>query len=105
MCCISFQASEKALKALLYQFDLDVADQTTSHNLRLIAEKLGHRSSPNLLNLVQELEDLGCSYYSTRYPDRLSFPRIPFNMYSRQTASQAYHISENIVEYVRRHMN
>ncbi|XP_041367717.1 sacsin-like [Gigantopelta aegis] len=104
ICFICHQAAEKALKAMLYNNDAELADQIRCHDLRSIARNLQCGSIDDLLSLVERFEALGCDYYRMRYPDRLSFPRIPFSLYSQQTASEACRHAEDIVCYAKRHM-
>jgi len=54
-----------------------------------------------LTELARQLEDLVIDSARMRYPDRMSYPRIPNDVYSRDMAVEALGIAEKIVERVR----
>ncbi|XP_041369657.1 sacsin-like [Gigantopelta aegis] len=99
ICFKSHQAAEKALKALLYNHDARRADQIRSHDLRSVARTLQVSFSHHLSDPVNQLESLVCDYNRMRYPDRLSFPQIPSDVYSRDTACNACRLAGDIVQY------
>ena len=54
-----------------------------------------------LTELARQLEDLVIDSARMRYPDRMSYPRIPNDVYSRDMAVEALGIAKKIVERVR----
>ena len=54
-----------------------------------------------LAELARQLEDLVIDSARMRYPDRMSYPRIPNDVYSRDMAVEALGIAKKIVERVR----
>ena len=54
-----------------------------------------------LTELATQLEGLVIDSTRMRYPDRMSYPRIPNDVYSRDMAVEALGIAEKIVERVR----
>ena len=89
------QAAEKALKAAQYTID---ANKTSVHNL---VENCNDLNDSELTNLARDLERLVGSSARMRYPDQVSSPKIPNEVYSVQMARQALQLSENIVMRVK----
>ena len=50
---------------------------------------------------ARELESLVGDSTRMRYPDRMSYPRIPHDVYSQGMAARAKEIAEKIVERVK----
>ena len=92
---MSLQAAEKALKAARYCKD---ADKTNVHNL---VENCYGLEDPELVQSARELESLVGDSTRMRYPDRMSYPRIPHDVYSQGMAARAKEIAEKIVERVK----
>ena len=92
---MSLQAAEKALKAARYCKD---ADKTNVHNL---VENCYDLEDPELVESARELESLVGDSTRMRYPDRMSYPQIPNDVYSQDMAERAKEIAEKIVERVK----
>ena len=92
---MSLQAAEKALKAARYCKD---ADKTNVHNL---VENCYGLEDPELVQSARELEILVGDSTRMRYPDRMSYPQIPHDVYSQGMAARAKEIAEKIVERVK----
>ena len=92
---MSLQAAEKALKAARYCKD---ADKTNVHNL---VENCYGLEDPELVQTARELESLVGDSTRMRYPDRMSYPQIPHDVYSQCMAARAKEIAEKIVERVK----
>lgn len=94
-CFKSHQAAEKALKAAQFADD---AFRTRAHSLVRIVFGLG---DSELLELARQLENLVVDSTRMRYPDRVSYPQIPNEVYSGETAETAYELARKIVDKVR----
>jgi len=93
--CFKFhQAAEKALKAARYSKD---ADKTNVHNL---VDNCYGLEDPELADLAEQLENLVGDSTCMRYPDKMSYPQIPNDVYSHDMAAKAKEIAEKIVERV-----
>ena len=92
---MSLQAAEKALKAARYCKD---ADKTNVHNL---VDNCYSLEDPELVQSARELESLVGDSTRMRYPDRMSYPQIPNDVYSKAMAERAKEIAEKIVERVK----
>ena len=68
------------------------------HNL---VENCYGLDDPELSQLARELETLVGDSTRMRYPDRMSYPKIPNDVYSRDMAARALEIAEKIVEQVK----
>ena len=68
------------------------------HNLVYNCNNLGDLE---LTQLAGHLEGLVRDSTRMRYPDRISYPQIPNDVYSRDMAMEALEIAEKIVERVR----
>ena len=93
---MSTQAAEKSLKAARYYKH---ADKTNVHNL---VENCYGLEDPELVELARELENLVGDSTRMRYPDRMSYPQIPNDVYSKDMALKAREIAEKIVDRVKR---
>ena len=96
---MSLQAAEKALKAARYCKD---ADKTNVHNL---VENCYGLEDPELVESARELESLVGDSTRMRYPDRMSYPQIPNDVYSQEMAARAKEIAEKIIERVKRKLS
>ena len=85
------QAAEKALKAAQYTID---ANKTSVHDLVDNCNDLG---DSQLTGLATDLERLVVRSARMRYPDQVSFPKIPNEVYTAQMAERALQLSENIL--------
>ena len=92
---MSLQAAEKALKAARYCKD---ADKTNVHNL---VDNCYSLEDPELVESARELESLVGDSTRMRYPDRMSYPQIPNDVYSKAMAERAKEIAEKILEQVK----
>ncbi|KAL9966859.1 hypothetical protein ACROYT_G024990 [Oculina patagonica] len=102
-CFKCHQAAEKALKAAQYTIDVD---KTRVHNL--VENSIGLRhvlSDSKLTNLARKLETLVGGSARMRYPDQVSWPKIPNEVYSARMAEQALQLSEKIVVRVKPRIN
>lgn len=90
-----FQSAEKALKAAQYADD---AFKTNVHNLMRNASRLG---DSELTKLANQLEHKVVDSTRMRYPDQVSYPQIPNDVYSMETAHEALELARSILEKVR----
>jgi len=90
-----FQSAEKALKAAQYADD---AFKTNVHNLMRNASRLG---DSELTTLANQLEHKVVDSTRMRYPDQVSYPQIPNDVYSMETAHDALELARSILEKVR----
>ena len=93
---VLLQAAEKALKAVQYSIDAD--NVTRDHNLVWLC---GGFNDSELTSLASGLEKVVVHWARLRYPDQLSFPKIPNEVYSAQKAEEALQLSENILMRVK----
>ncbi|XP_020614896.1 sacsin-like isoform X2 [Orbicella faveolata] len=96
VCFKCHQAAEKALKAVQYSIDAD--NVTRDHYL---VEKCDGLNDSELTRLASSLQRLVGGSARMRYPDQMSFPEIPNDVYSVQMAEQALQLSENILMRVK----
>lgn len=96
---MSLQAAEKALKAARYNTD---ADKTNVHNL---VQNCYDLDDTELVGLARQLESLVGDSTRMRYPDRMSYPQIPNDVYSHDMAETAREIAEKIVERVKERLS
>ncbi|KAK3727489.1 hypothetical protein QZH41_006426 [Actinostola sp. cb2023] len=94
-CFKCHQSAEKALKAAQYSRD---ADKSSTHNLSGIAIRLGNSELSSLAHSVECL--LGDST-RMRYPDRVQYPNIPHDIYTRDMAAQAVERAREILNVVK----
>ena len=85
----------RSLKAARYCKD---ADKTNVHNL---VENCYGLEDPELVQSARELESLVGDSTRMRYPDRMSYPQIPNDVYSKAMAERAKEIAEKILEQVK----
>ncbi|KAJ7380186.1 hypothetical protein OS493_010897 [Desmophyllum pertusum] len=94
-CFKCHQAAEKALKAAQYSVD---AYKTNVHNLVQNSLKL---DDSQLTTLSSQLESHLGDSTRMRYPDQVSFPQIPSDIYSREMAQDALELATMILDKVR----
>ena len=90
-----FQSAEKALKAAQYAKD---AFKTNVHNRMRNASRLG---DSELTRLANQLERREVDSTRMRYPDQVSHPQIPNDVYSMEIAHEALELAKSILERVR----
>ena len=96
----SFQAAEKALKAV--QYNVDANQKTNDHNL--VLNCCGFDDA-ELKDLATQLERLVINSVHMRYPDTMSYPKIPHDVYTALHAEEAFRIATKILERVRVKLN
>ena len=96
----SFQAAEKALKAV--QYNVDANQKTNDHNLYHNCSGFGDAV---LSDLAVQLELLVINSAHMRYPDTMSYPKIPHDVYTAAQAEGAFRIATKILERVRVKLN
>lgn len=79
------------------QYDVD-ASKTNVHNLVQNCDSL---DDPELTQLATELESLVGDSTRMRYPDRMSYPQIPNDVYKAEKAREALEIARKVVERVK----
>ncbi|KAK3735703.1 hypothetical protein QZH41_001319 [Actinostola sp. cb2023] len=94
-CFKCHQSAEKALKAAQYSRD---ADRSSTHNLSGIASSLGNSE---LISLAHSMECLLGDSTRMRYPDRVRYPKIPHDIYTRDMATQALKLARKIINVVK----
>lgn len=97
-CFAAHQAAEKALKAL----HLKRNQIAWGHSVRLLLEQLelGEEIPENLLEAARILDK---HYIGPRYPN--AHPAgAPFELYTRREALEAVRFAEEILDYVRAHL-
>ncbi|XP_067666364.1 sacsin-like isoform X2 [Haliotis asinina] len=97
ICFMGQQAAEKAIKSMLYNKDSREADAMRTHDLSSLSSGLGN---PSLTRLAFQLQSVIQDFNRLRYPDRLAYPRIPADVYTRADASQACELAGSIVRLV-----
>jgi HEPN domain-containing protein len=96
-CFLAEQASQKALKAVLY---LDGARFINIHSIReLLNEAL--KKHGEFLELVEAGTKLDQYYLSTRYPDAVPEPAVPSEIFVKSQAEEAVEIAGKIFEACR----
>ncbi|KAK6186977.1 hypothetical protein SNE40_006231 [Patella caerulea] len=86
------QSAEKALKAVWYTIDAKKVNQ--AHDLNRVASGLPY---PDLVQLAEELQSTIGEYTGMRYPDAVSYPRIPHDAYNRTDSNQACTLARQIM--------
>ena len=93
---MSFQAAEKALKAM--QYNVDANKKTKDHNL---FQNCCDFDDHELTQLAGQLEGLVVNSAHMRYPDAMSYPKIPNDVYTVQKAEKALDLARDILERVK----
>ncbi|XP_064634737.1 sacsin-like [Lineus longissimus] len=86
------QAAEKSLKAVYYMQD---SEQFKHHDLRMHAEILDDR---DLLQLADAIAGELGDGMMLRYPDRLSYPKIPHDLYEKDTCMRIHAITKSLLQ-------
>ncbi|KAK6178774.1 hypothetical protein SNE40_011284 [Patella caerulea] len=86
------QAGEKALKAVWYTIDGNKV--THAHNVYQVACGLPY---DNLKTLALELQNMIGDHTRMRYPDTLSYPQIPNDVYNKDHSQRGCEIARKIV--------
>ncbi|XP_068670657.1 sacsin-like isoform X3 [Montipora foliosa] len=94
VCFKCHQAAEKAIKAARFEKG---AEKVNVHNL---VENCSDLADTELTDLARQLENLVGDSTRMRYPDRMSYPRIPNDVYSRSMANKAQEIAARTVTHV-----
>ena len=93
---MSFQAAEKALKAM--QYNVDANQKTNDHNL---CQNCCDFDDHELTQLAGQLEGLVVNSAHMRYPDTMSYPKIPNDVYTAEKAEKALDLARDILERVK----
>ncbi|XP_053402672.1 sacsin-like [Mercenaria mercenaria] len=95
ICYTSHQACEKALKSARYSQDAnDVPKGGRSHNLTSLT------SDPEMKEQARMIEERLGSHARLRYPDALSRPKIPSDIFNKEDAEFSIKIARRIVAMV-----
>lgn len=96
----SQQASEKAVKALLFSCNLN----GWGHSITTLLEKYKEIKNRQISSVEKEALSLDKQYITTRYPD--SLPGIaPHKAYNKEEAQHYIKQAERIINYVEEEMN
>ncbi|KAK6165582.1 hypothetical protein SNE40_022485 [Patella caerulea] len=87
------QSAEKALKAVWYKIDANKVSQ--DHNLNRVASGLPY---PNLVQLAAELQSTIGEHTRMRYPDTVSYPKIPHDVYNESHSTPACILTRQIID-------
>ncbi|XP_073236721.1 sacsin-like [Porites lutea] len=102
LCFKCHQAAEKALKAV--QYNVDANQKTNDHNLVLNCHGFDE-SDAELKDLAAQLERLVINSVHMRYPNTMSYPNIPHDVYTAVHAEEAFRIATKILEIVQVKLN
>jgi HEPN domain-containing protein len=97
-CFLAQQASEKALKSLLYYLGARRAALLTHSLVEMIRE--GSKQVGVLTGLLERARGLDLHYIPSRYPNGLP-SGYPHQFYGRETAEQALNAAESILVVIR----
>ncbi|XP_048257393.1 sacsin-like [Haliotis rufescens] len=92
------QAAEKAIKSVWFNRNANVADGLRNHDITITSRGL---NNPQLSELASQLQCLIGDFNRMRYPDRLSFPSIPADVYTDDNARQACQVAQKILNLVK----
>lgn len=92
-CFIAQQVGEKALKSLAFRRGFDAVK---SHSIARVARELRIDGE-----IAQMATTLDLYYISARYPDALPDGMTPSEHFTRQTAEEALHFADRILQLVR----
>lgn len=90
------QAVEKAIKAVLFSKDANTFKET-SHDIKSLASLTG---DSEIIGWAREIEDIVGLHTRMRYPDALTYPSIPDDVYTTDQASRVCSIASSIVHRV-----
>ncbi|KAF0125694.1 MAG: HEPN domain-containing protein [Elusimicrobia bacterium] len=97
-CFVSEQAAQMALKAYL---TLKGERFILAHSVRKLVEKCAV-FDPALAELIEPGKILDKYYLTTRYPDVLPSPAVPWESFTEKEAGEAVAYAEKIVQLVQR---
>ena len=86
------------------QYNVDANQKTNDHNLVLNCHGFDE-SDAELKDLAAQLERLVITSVHMRYPDKMSYPKIPHDVYTAVHAEEAFRIATKILEIVRVKLN
>ncbi|XP_071082009.1 sacsin-like [Haliotis cracherodii] len=98
VCFKAHMAAEKAVISVWYNRNADKADTLRGKNLFHTEAGLNNSC---LSELVSELQNLVGDFNQMHYPDKLSCPKIPAELYTERTAGKACEIAESILDLVK----
>ena len=84
------------------QYNVDANQKTNDHNLYHNCSGFGDAV---LSHLAVQLELLVINSAHMRYPDTMSYPKIPHDVYTALHAEEAFRIATKILERVRVKLN
>ena len=89
------------------QYNVDAHQKTDDHNLVLLVRNCRgfDESEAELKDLATQLERLVINSAHMRYPDTMSYPNIPHDVYIAVHAEEAFRIATKILEIVRVKLN
>ncbi|VDI11137.1 sacsin [Mytilus galloprovincialis] len=94
ICMICYQSVEIALKAVYYRTDANKIPETKN------ISELVARLDGDLKTLVEKLATLVGKPERMIYPDKLNIPKIPSQMYSKDTATRAVEVTKTILDFI-----
>ena len=104
-CFVSQQIVEKSLKAALYHECGLTSDQLHTHDIYLLATKVNNLGRWKNHEIVRLAVDVASYYLSTRYPNALSYPKVPCNSFdgqSRDALDSATEVLRLVKEFIRK---
>ncbi|PVD34737.1 hypothetical protein C0Q70_06014 [Pomacea canaliculata] len=101
ICYHCHQAVEKAIKAVLFSKDANSFPET-SHDITLLASLTG---DSGIIGWAREIENIVGFHTRMRYPDALTYPSIPDDVYTADQASRPdrYFIHSSVEQNVAGH--
>lgn len=96
-CYFSEQAAQKALKAFMY---LHGSREVMEHSVVFLAEQCAKQDTA-FEAFIRHGQTLDPYYITTRYPDALPDPAVPFETYSVAQADEGIRLAGEIVAAVR----
>jgi HEPN domain-containing protein len=101
VCFLCQQASEKALKALVYFLGIS-RKRVLTHSVFELA-RLCSKHITNLSHVIEEARDLDLHYIPSRYPNGL-VSGYPHQFYGETTAQKAIQSAEKIIDMVEKYL-
>ncbi|PVD20278.1 hypothetical protein C0Q70_20775 [Pomacea canaliculata] len=98
ICYNCHQAVEKALKAVLFSEDADKVP-AYSHDIGSLAFLT---NDSEIIGWTMEIESIVGVHTRMRYPDSLTYPKIPDDFYSDEQAGQVCGLASSVVDKVER---
>ncbi len=100
-CFLAQQASEKALKALLYYQGSRRTALLTHSLVEMVRE--GGKKTPGVMDLLDQARELDLHYIPSRYPNGIP-SGYPHQFYGKKVADQALASAEKIFSSIRDHL-